>query len=180
VLTTGRLIILLAALATAASSSALAAPGTGRGARRPASSHALLTSKELWATIDVCNPKDQPDTVGIRGSMPGDGQSGDRLYMSFRLQYLERKTGRWVNISNGANTGFLSAGAGAAPSRQDGESFQVTPVPGKPYNVRGVVDFQWRRGGRVLVRGTRPTVAGRVSVSGADPAGYSAATCLIG
>ncbi len=37
------------------------------------SQHSLLHSRELWATVDVCNPKDQPNTVGIRGSMPGDG-----------------------------------------------------------------------------------------------------------
>src|SRR5581483_8428828 len=28
-------------------------------------------SPALWATIDVCNPPAEPDTIGIRGSMPG-------------------------------------------------------------------------------------------------------------
>jgi hypothetical protein len=170
----------LGALALLASAPAPAAARTST-ARSTAAPHALLTSKELWATIDVCNAKDQPNTVGIRGSMPGDGQSRDKLYMSFRLQYFNRTTAQWVDLSNGANTGYFAVGAGAAASRQDGSSFVIAPVPGKPaFTLRGVVDYQWRRGRTVLATGTRPTTAHRQSVSGSDPPGYSAATCLIG
>ncbi len=53
------------------------APVSGAGAATPRltpAQRALLTSKELWATIDVCDPPDQPNTLGVRGSMPGDGQ----------------------------------------------------------------------------------------------------------
>ena len=176
-----RMIVPLVALAALAPASAPAAPPSVRGAKAQPGARALLVSKELWATIDVCNPKDQPDTVGIRGSMPGDGQARDRMYMSFRLQYLERNTMRWLDLSTGASTGFVSVGAGAAASRQDGGSFVIAPVAGRPaFTLRGVVDFQWRRGRKVLVSGERPTTVGRLSVSGADPAGYSAATCLIG
>ncbi len=63
-----------------------------------ANAHALLKSRELWATIDVCSPIDQPDTVGIRGSMPGDGHAGDRVYMSFRLQYMNPSQ-QWVDVA---------------------------------------------------------------------------------
>jgi hypothetical protein len=151
----------------------------GSSSTRPARSalaHALLTSRELWATIDVCNPTDQPYYVGIRGSMPGDGQSHDRMYMSFRLQYLDSATGHWVSLA-GASSSFVAVGAGRA-ARQGGRSFQL--VPGKAaFTLRGVVDFQWRRGSTVLESTARPTTAGHHSLAGADPVGFSAATCPI-
>jgi hypothetical protein len=43
-----------------------------------------------------------------------------------------------------------------------------------------VVSFQWRRGSTVVTSGSKPTTAGRQSLAGADPAGFSAATCSIG
>jgi hypothetical protein len=143
------------------------------------SAHALLSSRELWATIDVCNPADQPDTVGIRGSMPGDRHSHDKMYMSFRLQYMNA-TKHWVNLSSGATSAFVAVGSGAS-ARQGGTSFELKPVAGKPaVTLRGVVDFQWRRGATVLAAGALPSAAGHKSLAGADPPGYSAASCIIG
>jgi hypothetical protein len=154
---------------------ALAASGSPRGGRS-ALAHALLSSRELWATIDVCNPLDQPYYVGIRGSMPSDGQAHDRMYMNFRLQYLDGASGHWVNLV-GASSSYVAVGAGKA-ARQGGRSFQL--VPGKAsFTLRGVVDFQWRRGSTVLESTARPTTAGHHSLAGADPAGFSAATCPI-
>jgi hypothetical protein len=179
---TGRgLMIPLALLAALLPAQALARPALPPRARAAASAHALLTSKNLWATIDVCSARDQPDTLGIRGSMPGDGQPRDKMYMSFRLQYLERRTMRWTDLAaSGTSTGFLAVGA-AGSTRQDGSSFVLLPVAGKPaFTLRGIVDFQWRRGKTVLLSAARPTTAGHESLAGADPAGYSAATCLIG
>jgi len=140
---------------------------------------ALLHSHELWATIDVCNPADQPNTVGIRGSMPGDGHAHDKMYMSFRLQYMNASS-QWVNLASGASSGFVAVGSGAS-ARQGGTSFELKPVAGKPaVTLRGVVDFEWRQGKKVEVSGTEPTSAGHKSLAGADPADYSAATCVIG
>jgi hypothetical protein len=148
-------------------------------ARAAASRHSLLNSRELWATIDVCNASDQPDTVGIRGSMPGDGHAHDTLYMSFRLQSMDAITKHWVDLKN-ASTAFSAVGA-AKSARQGGASFTLTPVVGKPaFTLRGVVSFQWRRRATVLAAASRPTSAGRQSTAGADPTGFSAATCLIG
>jgi hypothetical protein len=171
----GRLLAAVVASLVLLPAQALAASSSTRDARRPLA-HALLTSRELWATIDVCSPTDQPYYVGIRGSMPGDGQSRDRMYMSFRLQYLDSASGRWVNLA-GASSSFVAVGAGRA-ARQGGRSFQL--VPGKSaFTLRGVVDFQWRRGSTVLQSAARPTTAGHHSLAGADPAGFSAATCPI-
>jgi hypothetical protein len=174
------LIVGLAALAASLPSSALATSASSPSATAAASRHSLLQSRLLWATINVCNASDQPDTVGVRGSMPGDGRAHDTMYMRFRLQYMDTATKHWVDLANGAAPGFVALGA-ARSVRQAGSSFQLMPVAGKPaVMLRGVVTFQWRRGARVLTSASRPTTAGRESLAGADPAGTSAATCLIG
>jgi hypothetical protein len=163
----------LAALLAAAS--AVAAAGQPAKARAAGS---VLSSRQLWATINVCNPKDQPDIVGVRGSMPSDGHPHDKMYMSFRLQYLSTTTKHWGDLA-GTTPAFISVGSGTA--RQGGQSFQLMPVAGKPaFTLRGLVEFQWRRGKAVLQSTRRPTTAGHVSLAGADPRGYSAATCQIG
>ncbi len=159
---------------------ALSATAAGTPAQKiVASRHSLLRSRELWATVDVCNPANEPNTVGIRGSMPGDGHGKDAMYMGFQLQYLEAKGNVWVNLAHGADSGFVAVGA-AKMARQGGSSFQLGAAKSKPgYTLRGVVTFQWRRGGKVLQQVTRTTTAGHQSVAGADPAGYSAAECTI-
>jgi hypothetical protein len=174
-----RTLAVLAAIAALMPAPAIAASGSGsaRSGETGATVHQLLHSRELWATIDVCNPPDQAYTVGIRGSMPGNGHARDRMYMSFRLQYLDTTSKRWVDLVSGATPDFIAVGSAAA-ARQDGRSFQL--VPGKSTStLRGVVDFQWRRGGTILASAARPTTAGRKSLAGADPAGFSAASCPI-
>jgi hypothetical protein len=179
----------LVAFALAATDTA-SARGTGVGAGADAhrtavqpltrpETHALLTSRRLWATIDVCNPTDQPDTVGVRGSMPGDGQARDRMYMSFRLQ-METSLGHWRELSGSTTASFVAVGTGAS-SRQGGSSFVIKPVAGKPPIIlRGVVVFQWRRGKTVLTQATRTTSAGHQAFAGADPEGFTAASCSLG
>jgi hypothetical protein len=174
---------LLCAGASAIGASGATATTTGASGTTPApGSHSLYKSHELWATIDVCNPPDQPDTVGVRGSMPSDGQAHERMYMSFRLQYEDTATGKWVDLSTGSAAAPTFVPVGAATSaRQAGRSFQLVPVAGKPaVTLRGVVSFQWRRGATVVHAVSRPTTAGQLSLAGADPAGFSAATCVIG
>ena len=169
-------------LGTAAALAALLAPASvpaaTSGAPTARMAGSVLQSRQLWATINVCNPKDQPDIVGVRGSMPSDGHKQDRMYMSFRLQYMNTTTNHWADLA-GTTPTFISVGGGTA--RQGGQSFQLMPVAGKPpFALRGLVEFQWRRGKTVLQSARRPTTAGHVSLAGADPRGFSAASCQIG
>jgi hypothetical protein len=174
----GRLaLVVLVALFAAPPLAEAAAQTSGKSA---AASGALLRSRQLWATIDVCNPFDQPDMIGVRGSMPGDGAPHDAMYMRFRLEYLLTATKRWMPLATGVEPAYVPVGT-ARSARQAGRSFQLVPVPGKPaFELRGVVSFQWRRGASVVLSTSRPTSAGRQSLAGADPPGYSAASCLIG
>ena len=108
---------------------------------------ALLRSRELWATIDVCNPPDQPNTVGIRGSMPGDGKPADKLYMSFRLQYLDA-VNQWAALPlRQQRLGARRRPAPAPRARAGGASRSKPPPRPRQFVLRGVVDFQWTRAG---------------------------------
>ncbi len=167
----------LGLLAGALGASALSATAPAASARTStAHQSSLLQSRELWATVDLCNPADQRDTIGIRGSMPGDGSSGDSMYMRFQLQYMSSH-GSWLSLARGGNSGFVAVGVAKA-TRQAGTSFQLMPVKGKPaYLLRGFVTFQWRQDGKVLHEATRTTSAGHHGVADADPRGYTAAEC---
>jgi hypothetical protein len=141
--------------------------------------HSLLSSRELWATIDVCNSAKEPDTVGVRGSMPGDGHARDAMYMRFQLEYRDPQSSAWSVPAHGADSGFIAVGA-AKTGRQGGSSFQLGAPKSPPgYTMRGVVTFQWRRGGRIVHQATRTTSDGHTNVARADPPGYSAAECTI-
>src|SRR5277367_5371553 len=140
-----RISIGLALLASLLAASALAGSASASAGKPTTAERELLDSHELWATIDVCDPADQSNTVGIRGSMPGDEHAGDKMYMSFRLQYLNSSQ-QWVNLAGGASSGFVAVGSGAA-ARQGGTSFELKPGASKSVvTLRGVVDFEWRHG----------------------------------
>jgi hypothetical protein len=170
---TGALAWLLLAGAPATSASVRAESHATQATRSP------VSSRQLWATVDVCNPHDQPYTVGIRGSMPGDANRKDTLYMRFRIQYQDPASKRWTYIAHGADSGLLKLGS-ADVARQAGRSFQFAHVSGRPaFTLRGVVTFQWKHGSTVVLSTYRVTRAGHKSVAGADPKGYSAATCTL-
>ncbi len=157
----------------------LSATASSTPAATTPKSYSLLQSRELWATIDVCNPANQPNTVGVRGSMPADGHPRNTMYMRFQLQYLEAKTNTWTDLVHGGDSGFIAVGT-AKTVRQGGTSFQLMPVTGRPaYTMRGLVTFQWRDGTSILHEVTRTTSADHKNVADADPAGYSAAQCVI-
>jgi hypothetical protein len=171
--------VLAAAAASAAIAPVAGAVASSSTTSRAVSTHSLVHSRVLWATVDVCNAPDQPDYVGIRGSMPGDGRARDRMFMSFRIQYLDTATRRWVNLQHGVDAEWVPVGNGAS-ARQGGTSFQLMPVAGSSFTLRGVVHFRWRRGKSVVASATRVTTGGHRGVADADPAGFSAASCRIG
>jgi hypothetical protein len=129
----------------------------------------------LWATINVCNPKDHPGTIGIRGSMPGTGDAHESMFMQFRVEYLRARV--WTNIGASGESPFEAAGSATSRSRQVGVDFRIDASTGRHYLLRGVVTFQWRRHGRAVATTLRSTTTGHDTGAGADPPGYSAAVC---
>jgi hypothetical protein len=140
---------------------------------------AAARSKLLWATVNVCDTAGHPDGIGIRGAMPGTGDAADRLFMRFRVQFRGRG-GRWRALGPAGDSGWVDAGSGRARARQAGRTFTVTPpARGGAFLLRGVVAFQWRRGGRVVRRARTRTRGGHPGTAGADPPSASAATCTV-
>jgi hypothetical protein len=127
---------------------------------------------ELWATVNVCDTPRHPLEVGIRGSMPGF-PTGTARRMRFRLQY--RAGARWRYVE-GADSGWASLRRARGRPIESGWSFTFPP-PDEAVTFRGVVRFKWLRGDRVVRRALEITEAGHRSTKGADPEGYSAATC---
>lgn len=159
------------------------AAGAGEGASSSGGRHrsqppALRNGHELWATVDVCSSKPSP-RVGIRGSMPPNGQANETMYMRFRVQYLNTKTKQWTDLQKGGDSGLVKVGTATA-TRQTGRTFELAAPPhGGSFQLRGVVEFQWRHGSKVLLSTTRPTSSGHPSAAGAIPRGFSAATCTV-
>jgi hypothetical protein len=160
-----------ALLLPAAAAFADAAPG------RPAPSRVAAP----WATVNVCDSSEHPDGVGIRGSMPGTGDRRDVMFMRIQLQFLRRADGRWHGIGRRGDSGLLATGRGDVRARQAGRTFTVTPPPAgrPPYLLRGLVTFEWRRGGQLIRRARRVTQGGHAGTTAAEPPGFSAATCAI-
>jgi hypothetical protein len=124
-------------------------------------------ARTLWATVNVCDTAAHPDEIGIRAALPA-GRAGVR----FRVQYREAASGRWRWVK-AADSGWDRA----RRARESGWSFQVA---GQGTRIlRGVVNYRWKRNGKVVRRARRVTELGHRSTAGADPPDFSAATCRI-
>jgi hypothetical protein len=141
----------------------------------------ILHSKRLWATVNVCDTVGHPDSIGIRGSMPGSGDKAETMFMRFQVQYFTPADKLWHNLGSEADSGFVEVGSARSRSRQYGVTFTITPPQsGKAaYLLRGAVTFEWREDGTAVRRARKRTAASHPNTAGADPTGYSAATCSI-
>ena len=159
----------------ALASALIAVPAGSLAASRPPLPKA--TSPLLWATIDVCDTATHPDTIGIRGSMPGTGDRQESMFMRFVVEYRST-TGHWHYLKDGESS-LVSVGSGSSKARQAGQDFQVARSTTQTYTLRGVVVFEWRAGGRTVAQDVRATRAGHTAAAGADPPDFSASTCTI-
>jgi hypothetical protein len=164
-----RLIVPLAALSVAL---VAAGPAPARDG------HTVRDSPLLWATVNVCDTIAHPDTIGIRGSIPGSGRPGERMYMRFQVQYFRAVDQMWHNIRNGGDSGFVLVGSAGFKARQAGRLFVFAPPAGGSWQLRGVVTFEWKIGAQVVRRVRERTTAGHRAAE-ADPPGYSSDTCVI-
>jgi hypothetical protein len=141
-----------------------------------APSVAAARDPEPWATVNVCDTAKQPDTIGIRASMPGSPK-GVRLSMRFRVQYkVDENT--WADVEN-ADSGWRLLGSAKGVPAESGWTFSFSK-PSKPVTLRGVVRFRWRKGDALPRTAEVATEGGHRSSAGSDPVGYSAATCALG
>ena len=106
---------------------------------------------------------------------------GESMWMRFRVQFFDLDEQRWHNFTSGDGTdsGYIRIGRHARyKARQSGFLFPFMPEVGDRYLLRGAVEFQWRKRGRVMRNARERTTRGHHATV-ADPDGYSAATCEI-
>lgn len=139
----------------------------------------ISASPLLWATVNVCDTIDEPNTIGIRASMPGSGIREERMFVRFQVQFKAPTDGRWHNVGAAGDSGFIDIGSGRYKVRQAGRNFMILPPEGTEYLLRGAVTFEWRLDGRVTRRARKSTTAGHRHTRGSDPKGFSAATCVV-
>src|ERR687893_3322280 len=109
-------------------------------------------SDHLWATVNVCDTERDPYTIGIRARMPGDG-TRRRMYMRFRTQFYDQEDFSWKYVREGGASPWVLAGSARFLFKETGYEFRFDPpTAGESFLLRGVVEFQYRRGSRVIKR----------------------------
>jgi hypothetical protein len=170
-----RTLAALAAAATVASTGVPAAPARTSKAPTPARVRAAVRaaerSRSLWATVNICDTERHPDTIGVRGQMPGLGFRAN-LSMDIQIDYWSFAEHKFVP-DPGVTTN-VSLGSASDGVVQGGANFRFTP----PVVLSGTVTFEWKLAGRVIGRATRLTGHDR-HVDGSDPPGYSAPDCTM-
>lgn len=170
----------LALVASSASSSAATSRGATSPAKNPTAArvsvaiHQAERSKSLWATVNVCNSKRYPDTLGIRGQMPALGFPA-WLTLNIRLNYYNQQKKQFVPLTHGG-TKLVRLGRWSSGLQQGGYLFSFKPHAGL---LNATVQFIWRRSGKLLGETSRPTTAGHHMADYGSPAHYSAQQCQI-
>jgi hypothetical protein len=132
-------------------------------------------SRQLWATVNICDTAKHPNVLGIRGQLPALGFP-TVMSMLVQVDYYVTADHRFERDKNVRPVRVeLSQKAQATGLWQGGVEFSFPP----PAVLSGTVTFQWKLGGRVIGEVTRPTVHGVKGVTHADPPGHSTATCTI-
>jgi hypothetical protein len=138
---------------------------------------ASAATRDLWATVNVCDTPASPNEMGVRARMPGDGRR-HRMFMRFTAQFQRGKT--WQAVSGKGASRWLYAGSALFRTQELGYTFSFdAPNAGSTYTMRGLVQLQWRTRTGKIVRRTHLYTEGGHPTKGAEPKGYSAARCEI-
>ena len=172
-LTLAFFVLVLASVASAATTTPNPAPAPAKVKLTAAQ------SKQLWATVNICDTVKHPDTIGVAGSMPMI-KKAKSLYMRFRLQYRDNatKTFKWIP-GDAADSDWEIVDPGKGKTRQAGHDFTLAAPKNGKYVVRAQINYEWRRGKKVLLSAKRLTTAAHPKTVAADPKSFSAATCVI-
>jgi hypothetical protein len=140
---------------------------------------AATRPKDLWATVNVCDTTPYDNMMGIRASMPGDG-ARTKMYMRFIAQYYDPSRQLWSEAGDDAVSKWIYVGSGIYRWRQAGYTFAFDPPKGgHTFVLRGVVDYKWVKGRRIVRTAHVITKRGHPGTKGAYPEDYSASLCEI-
>jgi len=155
----------LAALPAAASASS----GPTRAQIRKAIAAAEV-SRDLWATINICNTKRFPRVIGIRGEMPSLGFKAS-LGMEIDVEYQPSPK---LGFKPSGLRQMIGLGPSVHRLLQGGARWKLMPNQGL---LRGSITFVWWIGHTVLGQTTRTTTGRHHDADFGDPPRFSAAVC---
>ncbi len=130
-------------------------------------------SRYLWATVNVCNTKRHPNSIGIRAQMPALGFT-TTLEMNFQVDQRSAQSASFRPISGAKRA--VSVGSVKRGLQQDGVTFSL---PANSGALRGTVNFEWKLGHWLLGHSSRVTTRGHPTANFGDPPRYSASRCVI-
>jgi hypothetical protein len=130
-------------------------------------------SRTLWATVNICDTRQHPDIIGVRGQMPGLGFPS-WMSMDVQVNYWSKKKRRFLP-SPGASE-LVRLGRSSTLLQQGGATMQFLNYHGY---LNATIQFIWRRSGRLLGETTRRSTAGHQQADFGDPKHYSAKQCKI-
>jgi hypothetical protein len=131
-------------------------------------------STSLWATVNICDTKRYPNTIGVRGQMPSLGFPA-WLSMNVQLYYFSPTEKRFLAVPKGG-TKTVRLGRSSSGLEQDGATFAFAPPVGP---LDATIQFVWQRAGKLLGETTLHTTAGHRDADFGSPAHYSAKQCRI-
>jgi hypothetical protein len=130
------------------------------------------SSKQLWATVNVCNTKHHPGTIGIRGQMPSLGFPAS-LSMKVQVDYWNYAAKKF-EPDPGVNQ-LVALGDPTNELVQGGSTFKFKSRA----LLSGTIRFQWKLHGKLIGSKRRATAGGHKNAKYGDPPGYSATSCNI-
>lgn len=166
------LFMLLAAVAPAASARKPSRSSPPTRSQIQTAIRKATHSRDLWATVNICDTKHHPDTVGIRGQMPSLSFATN-MSMKIQVDYWSSKLSRFLTDPGVSQT--VSLGDPVDTIVQGGATFKFKP----PVVLSGTITYRWKLHGKVIGRATRLTGNGYKHVAYGDPPGRSTATCTM-
>jgi hypothetical protein len=176
----GRVRPMFATLVLAATAMLAGLPGTATAVTRGPTAAQIRRairsaerSRALWATVNVCDTKQFPHTLGVRGQMPALG-FGSSLSINIQITFFDKTQKRFRPVPNAAMR--VPLGHVANGLQQGGATFTFQPHTGL---LSADVEFTWTRAGKVLAQTTRRTTGGHKSADFGSPPHFSAPQCTI-
>jgi hypothetical protein len=129
-------------------------------------------SHALWATINICDTKRYPHTLGVRGQMP---DLGFPAWLSMRIQVSQYSTSqrKWIPTTA---TKLVRLGRSSHGLQQGGYVFTWPPHTGL---LNAHITFMWKRSGKLLGQTVRRTTAGHRDADFGSPPHFTAKECRI-
>jgi hypothetical protein len=130
-------------------------------------------SRALWATVNICDTKKYPNTLGVRGQIPALGFKAS-LSMNIQVEFFDSSKQRFVPVPGA--TMAIPLGSATTGLQQAGATFSFKPHTGL---LSARVEFDWSRAGNVIGRAFHDTTGGHADEDFGSPPHFSAATCRI-